>query len=142
MGKLGQAQAWTNEFRGGGDQALRALTEKGPKRQRAHKVYAKIANCLKNSTMSVKIGPILEISTAPHQSLPRDKIYGPGGGGPSGPRGFPKPGQAAWATSAAGIHDTTSGTAFCLVSVQGRSQDFAAGGSVAGFGARRPGRDS
>ena len=82
MGKLGQAQAWRNEFRGGGggDQALRALTEKGPKRQRAHKVYAKIANCLKNSTMSVKIGSILEISAAP-QSLPRDKIYGPGGGG-------------------------------------------------------------
>ena len=101
-----------------GDQALRALTEKGPKRQRAHKVYAKIANCLKNSTMSVKFRPILETS-ATLQSLPRDKIYGPGGGGggPPGPRGFPKPGQAAWATSAAGIHDTTSGTAFCLVSV-------------------------
>ena len=43
---------------------------------------------------------------------------GPGGGdGSPGPRGFPKPGQAAWATSAAGIHDTMSGTAFCLVSV-------------------------
>ena len=69
--------------------------------------------------MSVKFGPILETSAA-LQSLPRDKIYGPGGGGgggPPGPRGFPKPGQAAWATSAAGIHDTTSGTAFCLVSV-------------------------
>ena len=84
MSKLGQAQAWRNEFRGGGDQALRALTEKGPKRQRAHKVYAKIANCLKNSKMSVKIWPILEISATP-QSLPRDKIYGPGGGGGGGP---------------------------------------------------------
>ena len=66
--------------------------------------------------MSVKIGPILEILAAP-QPLPRDKIYGPGGEGEGGPRGFPKPGQAAWATSAAGIHDTTSGTAFCLVGV-------------------------
>ena len=104
-----------------GDQALKTLTEKGPKRQRAHKVYAKIANCLKSSTMSVKIVPILEISAAPQSiPIPRDKIYGPGaggGGGSPGPRGFPKPGQAAWATSAAGIHDTTSGTAFCLVSV-------------------------
>ena len=53
---------------------------KGTKRQRAHKVYAKIANCLKNSTMSVKFGPVLETSAA-LQSLPRDKIYGPGGGG-------------------------------------------------------------
>ena len=39
---------------------------------------------------------------------------GPGG---APPPGLPKPGQAAWATSAAGIHDTTSGTAFCLFSV-------------------------
>ena len=67
---------------------MRALTEKGPKRQRAHKVYAKIANCLENSTMSVKIGPILEISAAP-QSLQRDKIYGPGGAVPPVPADSP-----------------------------------------------------
>ena len=92
--------------------------EKGRKRQRAHKVYAKIANCLKNSTMSVKIGPILEISAAP-QSLPRDKIYGPGGGAvPRSPR-IPKawPSRLSHQCSWHGIHDTTSGAAFCLVSV-------------------------
>ena len=72
-------EKWVSRW---GDQALRALTEKGPKRQRAHKVYAKIANCLKNSTMSVKFRPILETSA----SLPRDNIYGPGGRSPRSPR--------------------------------------------------------
>ena len=38
--------------------------------------------------MSVKIGPILEISAAP-QPLPRDKIYGPGGGGGAVPADSP-----------------------------------------------------
>ena len=41
---------------------------KGTQAPRAHKVYAKIANCLKNSTTSVKIGPIREISAAHRHS--------------------------------------------------------------------------
>ena len=59
-----------------GDQALRALAEKGPKT--AHKVYAKIANSLKISTMSVKRAHFLEISGPldPSQGI---KFMGPGG---------------------------------------------------------------
>ena len=48
-------QAWRNEFRGGGGQALVALTENGPKRQKGPQIVCKnIKLAKKNSTMSVK----------------------------------------------------------------------------------------
>ena len=84
-----RGQAWGNEFRGGEDQVLGALTEKGPKR-RTHKVYVKISNCLKNSTMSVKRVHFKKcrVPLGPSQEM---KFLGPGATGPPGLQGFSSP---------------------------------------------------
>ena len=68
-------QAWRNEFLGGGTWPWGPLRKGAPSAKRAHKVYVKIANCLKNSTMSVK-GSIFRNIGSPLGPLPRDEISG------------------------------------------------------------------
>ena len=58
-----------------GDQALRVLREKGPKRQKGPQNVCKNSKLPKKTAQCQSKGPILEISAAP-RSLPRDKIYG------------------------------------------------------------------
>ena len=74
---IARDQAWRNEFRGGGTRLWGPLRKRAPSAKRAHKVYAKITNCLK--TAQSQKSPFLEISGHP-RSLPRDKIYGARGG--------------------------------------------------------------
>ena len=65
---------------------LGALTEKGPKRQKSpQSVYVKIANCLRNSTMSVKRAHVIKhrVPLGPSQEI---KFLGHGGDLSSGPQ--------------------------------------------------------
>ena len=63
------------EVGGGGDQALGALTEKGPKRQKGLQSVCKKWRRPKKQHNVCQKGPFLEIS-GPPRSLPRDEISG------------------------------------------------------------------
>ena len=83
-------QAWRNEYRGGGTRIWGPLRKRAPSAKRAHKVYSKIANCLKNSTMSVKRAHFSKyrVPLGPYQEI---KFMGPGGGTGPPPPGFSSP---------------------------------------------------
>ena len=65
-------QARRNEFRGGGIRPWGPLWKRPPSAKRTHKLHVRIANCLKNSTMSVWRAHFK--NSGPLRSHPRDQI--------------------------------------------------------------------